>query len=197
MKLIFATNNLHKLEEARAILSSDCQIFSLADIGCFEDIAETADTLEGNSLLKAQFLWQRYSLNCFADDTGLEVEALNGAPGVYSARYAGIDGSHPTPAQNRHKLLEAMKDVINRSARFRTVVTIIINGKAVQVDGCVNGSITTEERGEGGFGYDSVFIPEGYNQTFAELGEEIKNNISHRAKAMNALAEYLQTNAMK
>lgn len=193
MKLIFATNNQHKLGEAKAILGTNVEIVSLNAIGCTDDIPETADTLEGNSLQKAEYVYSRYHVDCFADDTGLEVEALAGAPGVYSARYAGVDGKHPTPADNRKKLLREMQGIDNRTARFRTVVTLICNGNTLQVEGIVNGKIATEERGEGGFGYDSLFIPDGYDKTFAELGEEVKNNISHRAKAMDALAQILRT----
>lgn len=191
MKLIFATNNSHKLAEARSILSSSCDIAWLSDIGCTDQIDETADTIEGNSLLKARYLWQHYQQNCFADDTGLEVEALAGAPGVKSARYAGE--AH-NDALNRHKLLEAMQGVNNRKARFRTVLTLIIDGKEVQVEGIINGQIVAKESGNNGFGYDSVFIPDGYDLTFAELTEKEKNRISHRRKALDALKQYLKTN---
>ncbi len=192
MKLVFATNNPHKLTEAQEILGNKIEVVSLSQLGCHEDIPETADTLSGNSLQKAEYIFERYHVNCFADDTGLEVAALNGAPGVYSARYAGINGQHPTPAMNRQKLLQEMTGVTDRSARFRTVVTLILDGEVQQVEGVVNGSIATEEHGTQGFGYDSLFIPEGYDKTFAELGEDIKNNISHRARAMQALARLLQ-----
>jgi len=192
MKLVFATNNQHKLSEAQEILGRKVEVVSLARLGCHEEIPETADTLSGNSLQKARYIFDKYHVNCFADDTGLEVAALDGAPGVYSARYAGHDGLHPTPADNRKKLLQEMRGVTDRSARFRTVVTLIIDGEVQQVDGIVNGSIATEEHGTQGFGYDSLFIPEGYTETFAELGEEVKNKISHRARAMQALARLLQ-----
>lgn len=191
MKLIFATNNLHKLEEAKAILGHNVDVISLDELGCHEDIPETSPTLEGNSRQIAEFIYNRFHADCFADDTGLEVDALSGAPGVYSARYAGEDGKHPTPADNRKKLLREMKGMTNRNARFRTVVTLIKDGKQLQAEGIVEGKIATEERGEGGFGYDSLFIPDGYDLTFAELGEQIKNSISHRARAMQALAKLL------
>lgn len=190
MKLVFATNNLHKIEEARAILGKDIEIVSLKEAGIHAEIPETADTLEGNSLLKAQYIAERFGMDCFADDTGLEVVALNGAPGVFSARYAGEPSD---PAANRKKLLEAMKNETNRQARFRTVVTLIRNGQVKQGEGVVDGTLATEEHGLGGFGYDSLFIPEGYTQTFAELTPEQKNSISHRARAMQALCRMLDT----
>ena len=191
MKLIFATNNVHKLQEARAILGDTVEVLSLSDIDCHEDIPETADTLEGNSAQKAEYVYNKYGVNCFADDTGLEVEALDGAPGVYTARYASVNGEHPTPAQNRAKMLRELQGVDNRKARFRTVVTLIKDGKIEQVDGVINGRITTEEIGEHGFGYDPIFVPEGYDLTFAQMAEEEKNSISHRALAMQALAQLL------
>lgn len=188
MKLVFATNNAHKLEEVRKILPSVFQIISLQELGCHEDIDETGLTLEENSKIKAQFIWERYHVDCFADDTGLEIEALNGAPGVYTARWAGE--AH-NDAANRAKALKELANQPNRRARFRTVVTLIRNGKIEQVDGVVNGTIATEERGEGGFGYDALFIPEGHSQTFAELPAEVKNSISHRARAMEQLKNIL------
>lgn len=190
MKLVFATNNSHKIEEARAILGKDIEIVSLKEAGIHAEIPETADTLEGNSLLKAQYIAERFGMDCFADDTGLEVVALNGAPGVFSARYAGEPSD---PAANRKKLLEAMKNETNRQARFRTVVTLIRNGQVKQGEGVVDGTLATEKHGLGGFGYDSLFIPEGYTQTFAELTPEQKNSISHRARAMQALCRMLDT----
>jgi len=189
MKLVFATNNTHKLEEVRKILPQVCQVISLQELGCSEEIAETGTTLEANSLLKAQFIWDHYHMDCFADDTGLEIEALNNAPGVYTARWAGE--AH-NDAANRQKALQELKSTTNRQARFRTVVTLIRNGKTEQVEGVVKGSIALEERGEGGFGYDSIFIPEGFDRTFAELSAEIKNTISHRARAMQQLKMLLQ-----
>lgn len=187
-KLVFATNNAHKLEELKAILGNDIEILSLADINCFTDIPETADTLEGNASQKAMFIYQNYGLDCFADDTGLEVESLNGAPGVYSARYAG-DG-HDSKA-NMEKLLSEMKEKTNRKARFRTVISLIEKGEEHQFEGIVNGEIIKEKKGDAGFGYDPIFQPEGFNETFAELGNYIKNKISHRARAVTALCEYL------
>ena len=189
MKLVFATNNKHKLDEVRKITSHHpVEIVSLAEINCFDDIPETADTLEGNALQKAHYIQEKFGLNCFADDTGLEVEALNNAPGVYSARYAGP--GHDSEA-NMKKLLHEMERKENRKARFRTVIALVWNGKTYTFDGIVNGTITTTKRGENGFGYDPIFIPEGYEQTFAELGNDIKNQISHRAKAVEKLDEFL------
>lgn len=189
MKLVFATNNKHKLDEVRKITSRHpVEIVSLAEINCFDDIPETADTLEGNALQKVHYIQEKFGLNCFADDTGLEVEALNNAPGVYSARYAGP--GHDSEA-NMKKLLHEMEGMENRNARFRTVIALVWNGKTYTFDGIVNGTITTTKRGENGFGYDPIFIPEGYEQTFAELGNDIKNQISHRAKAVEKLDEFL------
>ena len=189
MKLVFATNNKHKLDEVRKITSHHpVEIVSLAEINCFDDIPETADTLEGKALQKAHYIQEKFGLNCFADDTGLEVEALNNAPGVYSARYAGP--GHDSEA-NMKKLLHEMEGKENRKARFRTVIALVWNGKTYTFDGIVNGTITTTKRGENGFGYDPIFIPEGYEQTFAELGNDIKNQISHRAKAVEKLDEFL------
>lgn len=190
-KLVFATNNAHKLEEISAILGDKVEILSLKDIHCQVDIPETADTLEGNSLLKAQYIREHYGMDCFADDTGLEVEALNGAPGVYSARYAGGEG-HDSEA-NMKRLLKELEEKKNRKARFRTVIALILNGEVHQFEGTVEGHILREKRGSSGFGYDPVFVPEGYTESFAELGEEIKNQISHRARAVQKLAEFLKT----
>ena len=193
-KLVFATNNAHKLEEIRAMLNEKVEILSLADINCHVDIPETADTLEGNAYLKAKYIYTHYGLDCFADDTGLEVEALDGAPGVYSARYAG-DG-HDSQA-NMQKLLKEMEEKNNRKAQFRTVISLIEKGEERRFEGVVKGEITTERRGDSGFGYDPIFQPEGFDETFAELGSEIKNKISHRAKAVEALCNYLsQKNEM-
>ena len=193
-KLVFATNNAHKLEEIRAMLNEKVEILSLTDINCHVDIPETADTLEGNAYLKAKYIYTHYGLDCFADDTGLEVEALDGAPGVYSARYAG-DG-HDSQA-NMQKLLKEMEEKNNRKAQFRTVISLIEKGEERRFEGVVKGEITTERRGDSGFGYDPIFQPEGFDETFAELGSEIKNKISHRAKAVEALCNYLsQKNEM-
>jgi XTP/dITP diphosphohydrolase len=188
--LVFATNNLHKLEEIQRILPGEIRIRSLSDIACREDIPETASTLEGNALIKARFIHERYGCNCFADDTGLEVEALNNAPGVYSARYAGE--GHNFQA-NVDKLLREMNGKVNRKARFRTVIALILEGKEYLFEGIIQGSITAEERGSAGFGYDPVFVPGGYAQTFAEMGNELKNSISHRALAGQRLAAFLSS----
>lgn len=202
MKIVFATNNQHKLDEIRSILGNDIEVVSLADIGCHEDIPETGNTLEENALMKAQYVYDHYHVNCFADDTGLEVEALNGAPGVYSARYAGGVG-HDSQA-NMDKLLNELKDEANRRARFRTVIALIekkdicpcgcTSIKQIhRFEGIVNGQITRQKSGAEGFGYDPIFQPDGYDKTFAELGNEVKNHISHRARATQKLAEYLKT----
>jgi XTP/dITP diphosphohydrolase len=188
--LVFATNNLHKLEEIKNIVSNKIQIRSLADILCQEDIPETADTLEGNALMKARFIKENYGYDCFADDTGLEVEALNNAPGVFSARYAGE--SHNFQA-NIDKLLREMQGINNRKARFRTVIALILEGREYLFEGIINGSVIEEEKGSEGFGYDPLFVPEGYKQTFAELGNDIKNTISHRALAGKKLSTFLST----
>lgn len=191
-KLVFATNNAHKLEEIRAILGDKVEILSLNDINCHADISETADTLQGNAALKAQYIYENYGLDCFADDTGLEVEALNGAPGIYSARYAGGEG-HDSEA-NMKKLLSEMQDKENRKARFRTVICLIEDGKEHFFEGIVNGSIIRERKGGAGFGYDPIFMPDGYSETFAEMGNDEKNKISHRARAVQKLCEYLKNN---
>lgn len=190
-KLVFATNNAHKLEEVAAILGDKVELLSLNDINCHTDIPETADTLEGNALLKSSFINKNYGLDCFADDTGLEVEALGGAPGVYSARYAGGEG-HDAQA-NMIKLLHDLEEKENRKAQFRTAISLILNGKEYLFEGVIKGEIIKEKRGDSGFGYDPIFKPEGYEQTFAELGNEIKNKISHRALAVNKLCEFLHS----
>lgn len=187
-KFVFATNNAHKLEEVTAILGDKIELLSMKDIHCHADIPETADTLEGNALLKARYIFENYNMDCFADDTGLEVEALNGAPGVYSARYAG--DVHNSEA-NMRKLLQDMEGIENRKAQFRTVFALIINGKEHLFEGIVKGEITKHRCGSSGFGYDPVFIPEGYTQTYAEMGNTLKNKISHRALATNKLCNFL------
>lgn len=187
--IVFATNNAHKLDEVRSILAPDYRIISLADLNCFDDIPETADTLDGNTLLKAHYISEKYGCDCFADDTGLEVEALNGAPGVYSARYAG--DSHDAKA-NMKKLLENLGDETNRKACFRTVIALILNNKTYYFEGRIDGHIAKLPTGTTGFGYDPVFVPDGYMNSFAELGSEIKNTISHRALAVKKLAEFLK-----
>lgn len=187
-KLVVATNNAHKLEEIAAILGNEMELLSLKDIQCFADIPETADTLEGNARQKAMYIYENYGMDCFADDTGLEVEALNGAPGVYSARYAG-DG-HDSEA-NMQKLLHELQGKKNRKAQFRTAICLIQEGKEYLFEGIVKGEIIGEKRGGAGFGYDPIFVPEGYEQTFAELGNDIKNTISHRARAVEKLCSFL------
>ncbi|MBR5686804.1 MAG: non-canonical purine NTP diphosphatase [Prevotella sp.] len=193
MQIVFATNNQHKLSEIRDILGEQFEILSLADIGCHDDIPETADTLEGNALQKAQYIVERYGISCFADDTGLEVDALDGAPGVFSARYAGGEG-HDSEA-NMQQLLAELGENNNRKARFRTVIALLEKkGEVVAqhlFEGIVNGQITRKKHGHEGFGYDPIFQPDGYDDTFAQLGMDIKNKISHRARAVKKLAEYL------
>lgn len=191
MKIVFATNNAHKLSEIKDILGADFEVVSLKEIGCNVDIPETADTLEGNATIKAQYIYDNYHLNCFADDTGLEVEALGGEPGVRSARYDDTT-DHDSEA-NMRKLLAKLGDNSNRKAHFRTVVSLIIDGKEQQFEGRVEGHIALQRSGNGGFGYDPIFVPEGYDKSFAELGEGIKNQISHRARAVKKLADYLKT----
>lgn len=186
-KLVFATNNAHKLSEIKALLS-DYEIVSLSDINCFDDIPETSDTLEGNALLKASYIFEKYGLDCFADDTGLEVDALNGEPGVYSARYAGDDHNS---LNNMMKLLDKLGENPHRKAHFRTVIALIEGGKVQYFEGRIDGEIAHSPRGEAGFGYDPIFVPTSYNQSFAELGTEEKNKISHRALAVQKLAIYL------
>ena len=190
MEIVFATNNAHKLSEIRAILGEDFRILSLADIGCHDDIPETADTLEGNALIKARWVKERYGFDCFADDTGLEVAALGGRPGVHTARYAFPD--RHDPEANTRKLLAELDGKDDRSARFRTVIALVQGSDETLFEGIVDGRIAPEERGTEGFGYDPVFEPEGLGLTFAELGVETKNSMSHRARAVKRLAEYLQ-----
>jgi XTP/dITP diphosphohydrolase len=190
MELVFATNNKHKLEELSHLAGERFKLLSLREINCFDDIAETADTLEGNAAIKARYIWEKFGRNCFADDTGLEVEALNGRPGVYSARYAGEDQN---AAANLIKLLVEMDGKENRKARFRTVICLIIDGKEFFFEGVIDGRITIDRRGAEGFGYDPVFQPEGYSQTFAEMDLQTKNKISHRAKATEQLIAFLKS----
>ncbi|PNP92386.1 non-canonical purine NTP pyrophosphatase [Hoylesella timonensis] len=206
MKIVFATNNPNKLQEIRDILGERFEIVSLQDIGCHEDIPETGETLQENALLKAKYVAEHYGLDCFADDTGLEVEALHGAPGVHSARYA--EGTDHNSEANMQKLLHELLDKENRNARFRTVIALLQHHKNQQeknventfaapeihyFEGRIDGIIAKEKRGNAGFGYDPLFIPNGYQQSFAELGETIKNHISHRAQAVEKLAEYLHS----
>lgn len=188
-KLVVATNNAHKLEEIAAILGNEMELLSLKDIQCNVDIPETANTLEGNARQKAMYIYENYGMDCFADDTGLEVEALDGAPGVFSARYAG-DG-HDSEA-NMQKLLAELDGKENRKAQFRTAICLIMHGKEYLFEGIVKGIIIKEKRGNTGFGYDPIFVPEGHSLTFAELGNDIKNTISHRARAVGKLCQFLQ-----
>ncbi len=206
MKIVFATNNQHKLDEIRSILGDTIEVLSLKDIGCDVDIPETGQTLEENALQKAQYIYDHYHISVFADDTGLEVDALNGAPGIYSARYASMEAgaheaSHDAEA-NMSRLLRELGENNNRRARFRTVIALILKKDVCpcgctsikeihQFEGIVEGQIIKERRGGEGFGYDPIFQPDGYEETFAELGMEIKNHISHRARAVKKLADYL------
>ena len=191
MKLVFATNNKHKLQEVRDIVGDRVEVLSLSDIGCFEDIPETADTLQGNALIKARHIYEKFGFDCFADDTGLEVEALDGAPGVYSARYAGEECDSEA---NMQKLLHNLTGKSNRNAQFRTVIALIINGEELLFNGIVKGTIATEKKGDSGFGYDPVFVPEGYSESFAQMSGEMKNSISHRFRATQQLSDYLKEN---
>ena len=187
--LCFATNNQHKIQEVRAHLGSDFQLVGLEEIGCTVELPEEQPTLEGNSFQKAEYVYKNFGVSCFADDTGLEVEALQGAPGVYSARYAGEQRS---AEDNMKLLLKNLSTSQNRKARFKTVITLITPERVRQFEGIVNGQIITEYKGSGGFGYDPVFLPDGYNKTLAEMSMEEKNAISHRARAVNKLIEFLK-----
>lgn len=191
MQLVFASNNKNKILEIQSILPETIKILSLEDIGCFEEIPETADTIEGNAVLKANYITQKYGYNCFADDTGLEVDSLNGEPGVYSARYAGEQRNSD---DNMNKLLECLSDKSNRKAQFKTVIALNLNGKQHLFTGIAQGKITLEKSGDQGFGYDPIFKPEGYLETFAQLSLAIKNKISHRGKATHQLIDFLKLN---
>jgi XTP/dITP diphosphohydrolase len=191
MKLVFATNNKHKLQEVRDIVGDRVEVLSLADINCYDDIPETADTLQGNALIKARHIYAKYGLDCFADDTGLEVEALGGAPGVYSARYAGDECNSEA---NMQKLLQNLTGETNRNAQFRTVIALIIRGEEKLFNGIVKGTIATEKKGDSGFGYDPIFIPEGHSESFAQMSSEMKNSMSHRFRATQQLGDYLKEN---
>ena len=191
MKLVFATNNRHKLDEVRAIVGDRVEVLSLNDIDCHDDIPETADTLQGNALIKARHIYTKYGLDCFADDTGLEVDALDGAPGVYSARYAGEKCDSEA---NMQKLLHELTGKNNRNAQFRTVIALIIKGEEKLFNGIVKGTITEEKMGDSGFGYDPIFVPEGFSESFAQMGSEMKNSISHRYRATEQLGNYLKEN---
>ena len=188
-KLVFATNNAHKLAEVRAILEPTISIVSLADLNCTEDIPETADTLDGNALLKAKYIHDKFGLDCFADDTGLEVDALNGEPGVYSARYAGEEHD---AQRNMAKVLSLLGNNPNRKARFRTVIALIQGEKTMCFEGKIEGHITRQPRGDSGFGYDPIFVADDYLVTFAQLSADEKNQISHRALAVQKLVDYLR-----
>ena len=189
MKIVFASNNKNKIFEIQSMLPESIQIVSLESIGCFEEIPETSETIEGNAILKANYVTQNYGFDCFADDTGLEVEALNGEPGVYSARYAG---EHRNADDNMNKLLNKLSDKTNRTAHFKTVIALNLKGKQYLFEGIASGEIITKKIGLRGFGYDPIFKPNGYENTFAELSLEIKNEISHRGKATKTLIEFLQ-----
>jgi XTP/dITP diphosphohydrolase len=188
-QIVFATNNKNKLREIREIMNDLYEVLSLDDIGCHEEIVEDAETIEGNAKIKADFVTNKYHVDCFADDTGLEVEALNGAPGVYSARYAG---EHCSYQDNVNKMLNAMKGKTNRKAAFRTVIALNLDGKSYTFEGRCDGQIVESQRGTDGFGYDPIFMPDGFNQTFAEMSHEEKNAISHRGRATKKLIAFLK-----
>lgn len=190
MKIVFASNNKNKILEIKHQLPADIELLSLEDIGCYEDIPETADTIEGNAILKANYVTQNYGYDCFADDTGLEVDALNGAPGVYSARYVGEEKSADA---NIHKLLTELDGSTNRKANFKTVIALNLNGEQHLFTGTVNGAITTGKAGTGGFGYDPVFIPDGLGYTFAQVSLTEKAQLSHRGRAVNLLIDFLKS----
>jgi XTP/dITP diphosphohydrolase len=190
MKLVFATNNSHKLKEIKAMMPDGIELLSLSDIGCYDEIEETEATLEGNAILKADYITKKYGYSCFSDDTGLEVEALNGAPGVYSARYAGEKASYEN---NVNKLLQEMEGVKNRSGRFRTVIALNIDYYQYLFEGICEGIILEKQQGTAGFGYDPIFQPRGFNQSFAEMQMDEKGKISHRGQAIKKLIEFLKS----
>ncbi|MDO6744821.1 non-canonical purine NTP diphosphatase [Tenacibaculum soleae] len=190
MKLVFATNNLNKLAEVQKMLPNTIELLSLKDISCFDDIEETASTLEGNAKIKADHITKNYGYNCFADDTGLEIESLHGAPGVYSARYAGEPSNSE---KNMQKALTELNKKENRNAQFRTSICLNLNGKQFLFDGICKGVILTQKQGEKGFGYDPIFQPDGFNTSFAEMTSDEKNNISHRGLAIRKLVEFLKS----
>jgi XTP/dITP diphosphohydrolase len=187
-KICFATNNLHKIEEVQALLPANFVLQSLSEIGCKEELTETQKTLQGNALQKAKYVAENYGVSCFADDTGLEIEALQGEPGVYSARYAGEERNS---LKNIELVLQKMKGVTQRDAQFRTIIALILQDKVHYFEGVVKGTITHEPRGTQGFGYDPIFMPEGYDKTFAEMTLQQKNSLSHRAKAIQQLVKFL------
>lgn len=188
MKLVFATNNPNKLSEIRMLLPSSIELLSLKDIECFEDLPETSDTLEDNAAQKSYFVYDNYGYNCFADDTGLEIDALDGRPGVYSARYAGVDS---IAENNIKKVLSEMEQFDNRDASFRTIISLVIDGKEYQFDGEIEGQITPEKWGKKGFGYDPIFLPDGFEKSFAQMSIQQKNEISHRGIAVKKLIDFL------
>nr|WP_321450257.1 non-canonical purine NTP diphosphatase [uncultured Carboxylicivirga sp.] len=189
MELVFATNNINKLKEIQSAIGSHIQLKTLADINCIEDIPETKDTIEGNAIQKAEYIYNKYNMNCFADDTGLEIEALNGEPGVYSARYAGPKRDSN---DNMDKVLSLLKDKSNRKARFKTVIALIMDGKTHLFEGIVDGIILNNKTGSEGFGYDPIFQPIGFSQSFAQMSLKEKNTISHRARAVYKLVQFLK-----
>lgn len=190
LKLVFATNNKNKIKEIKHLIGNSIELLSLADIGCVEDIPETADTIEENAIQKAEYVYKNYGFNCFADDTGLEIEALNGEPGVFSARYAGEQRS---AEDNMNKVLDKMKNERDRRARFKTVISLIIDGNLNSFEGIVDGKITQVKSGNEGFGYDPIFKPEGFELTYSEMDLELKNKMSHRALATNKLIVHLKS----
>lgn len=190
MELVFATNNKHKLEEIRALLEPRFQIRSLADLNFYEDIAETGTSLEQNADIKSNTIWEKFKLSCFSDDTGLEIKALNGKPGVYSARYAGENCSFD---DNMNKVLAELSKTENRKARFRTVISLVLRGKVHRFEGIVEGQIMRKKQGDEGFGYDPIFLPDGYDQSFAEMSSDEKNKISHRGRAVQKLVDFLRS----
>jgi len=188
MKLVFATNNPHKLQEIKQLLDDSIELLSLSNINCVQEIPENQETIEGNAAEKSFYIWNKYGINCFADDTGLEIEALNGEPGVYSARYAGEEKS---PEKNMDLVLQKLSEIKNRKARFKTVISLVMDGKETQFEGIVNGRILEEKRGKTGFGYDPIFQPEESHLSFAEMPVDEKNKISHRGRAVQKLVDYL------
>lgn len=191
MKLVFASNNKHKLEEISQIAGQSIEIVSLKEIGCSDEIPETQETIEGNALQKARYIFEKYGMNCFADDTGLEIDALDGAPGVYSARFAGIGCSFD---DNMNKTLGLLQGKTNRKAKFRTVIALIYNNKEYTFDGYVDGEILEQKHGDKGFGYDAIFRPVGYEQSFAQMSQEVKNSLSHRSMAAKNMISFIQVN---
>ena len=189
LKLVFATNNKNKIKEIKHLIGNSIELLNLEDIGCFEEIPETADTIKGNAIQKAQYIYEKYGFNCFADDTGLEIEALNGEPGVYSARYAG---EQKNANDNMDKVLTKLNGENNRTAQFKTVMALIIDGELTCFEGVVEGQITTQKSGTEGFGYDPIFKPNGYEKTYSEMDLNEKNKISHRAIATKKLIHFLK-----